>query len=131
MATNWQGMNWIRPEKRLAIYLRDGMACCWCGTSVETEGTILTLDHCRPRCKGGGNEASNLITACKACNSARGSKTLKDFSEYVIEKSGRSIEDTLRHIRNCRKRILPSKDRIEEMKARRTNIVRDCQAQEA
>src|SRR5438128_11454104 len=30
-----QGMNWIRPEKRLALYLRDGLACCYCGEAVE------------------------------------------------------------------------------------------------
>ncbi|KKK72946.1 hypothetical protein LCGC14_2898780, partial [marine sediment metagenome] len=35
-----QGMNWIRPEKRLAIYLRDGLACCYCGATVE-DGTKL------------------------------------------------------------------------------------------
>ena len=41
------GGKWIRPDKRLALYLRDGMACCWCGASVE-EGEHLTLDHVIP-----------------------------------------------------------------------------------
>ena len=33
-----------RPEKRLAIYLRDDMACIYCGIGIEEAGT-LTLDH--------------------------------------------------------------------------------------
>ena len=32
-ATN--GSKWIRPEKRMAIYLRDGLACVYCGEGVE------------------------------------------------------------------------------------------------
>lgn len=75
---NWQGMNWIRKEKRLAIYLRDGMACCYCGASVE-EGTQLTLDHLRCHVNGGGNDTTNLVTACFRCNSA---KTASDVEEF-------------------------------------------------
>jgi len=42
-AKRTQGMNWIRKEKRLAIYLRDGLACGYCGQSIE-DGAKLTLD---------------------------------------------------------------------------------------
>lgn len=31
----------------------------------------ITLDHLVPRSAGGGNEASNLMTACRSCNSQR------------------------------------------------------------
>lgn len=77
-----QGMNWIRPEKRLAIYLRDGLACAWCGNPVE-DGIQLTLDHLRSVGRGGGNEAANLVTACKGCNSSRGTRTVKQFARAV------------------------------------------------
>ena len=40
-----------RPEKRLAIYLRDDMACIYCGIGIEEAGT-LTLDHVRPHSQG-------------------------------------------------------------------------------
>jgi 5-methylcytosine-specific restriction endonuclease McrA len=71
---DWQGMNWIRQEKRLAIYLRDGCACVWCGAKVE-EGAQLTLDHVRCHSAGGSNAASNLVTACKRCNDSRGARS--------------------------------------------------------
>lgn len=82
-----QGMNWIRPEKRLAIYLRDGMACCYCGKAVE-ESARLTLDHLRPYSKGGSNEPTNLVTCCHTCNSARGKRSWRQFAETVAKYLG-------------------------------------------
>jgi hypothetical protein len=79
---DWQGMNWIRQEKRLAIYLRDGCACVWCGAKVE-EGAQLTLDHLRCHSAGGSNAASNLVTACKRCNDSRGARTVREFAKVV------------------------------------------------
>lgn len=80
----WQGMNWIRQEKRLAIYLRDGMACMWCGSGVDN-GAQLTLDHIKPHSKGGSNDATNLITCCKRCNDSRGARGVKMFAQAVAE----------------------------------------------
>lgn len=82
----WQGFNWIRKDLRLAIYLRDGMACMWCGTTIE-EGGKLTLDHIQPHSKGGSNVPANLVTACVKCNCSRGNRSAKAFaaaaSQYV------------------------------------------------
>ena len=77
-----QGMNWLRPAKRLAIYLRDGLACAYCGSAIE-DGTKLTLDHLTPHSHGGGNEATNLVTACIKCNSARGNRDYRAFAATV------------------------------------------------
>ena len=95
-------MNWIRPEKRLAIYLRDGMACVYCGAAVEKdEGVKLSLDHVRPYCKGGTNDASNLVTACFECNSKRGAKSLVEFCKNI---AGENADKIMRHVRNCKRR---------------------------
>ena len=69
---NLHGMNWIRGAKRLAIYLRDGFRCGYCGCDLHRakEGQC-SLDHLTPRSAGGSNDASNLITACLSCNVAR------------------------------------------------------------
>lgn len=77
-----QGMNWIRPAKRLAIYMRDGLACVWCGVGVEN-GAKLTLDHVICQKRGGHNGEKNLITACLSCNSSRGSRTISKFAAAV------------------------------------------------
>lgn len=75
-----QGMNWLRPAKRLAIYLRDGLACAYCGEGIEA-GAKLTLDHLTPHSHGGTNEAMNLVTACHRCNSARGNRDWREFAD--------------------------------------------------
>lgn len=76
------GSKWIRPDKRLSIYLRDGLACAYCGDSIEN-GASLSLDHVIPYSKGGSNEASNLTTCCKRCNSSRGNRPMEEFAEAV------------------------------------------------
>lgn len=63
---------WIRREKRIAIYIRDGFRCCYCGTDLSNAtNREMGLDHLKPQCDGGSNDATNLVTACLACNSAR------------------------------------------------------------
>lgn len=68
--SNANGSKWIRPEKRIRIYARDGWRCLWCDARAS-EGAQLTLDHFQARDAGGGNEADNLLTACFGCNSKR------------------------------------------------------------
>lgn len=76
----WQGMNWIRKEKRLAIYIRDNFTCTCCGASLKNAAPgNVALDHLMPRSAGGSNEAANLVTICRACNSSRGDKPWVDF----------------------------------------------------
>jgi len=79
-------MRWIRLEPRLAIYLRDDLTCAWCGQSAR-DGVELTLDHCKPRNKGGDNKPSNLVTSCFTCNSSRGEKSLSKFSKIAAKKN--------------------------------------------
>lgn len=107
MATTqkWGGRKWIRDEKRLAIYLRDGLACAYCGATVE-DGAQLSLDHLLPRSKGGSNKADNLVTCCTRCNSSRGNRSVRAFCRAVADylnhgAVGATIES---HVRNCSRR---------------------------
>ena len=118
---NWNGMNWIRQEKRLAIYLRDGCACIYCGATLE-EGAILSLDHVKPHVKGGSNSERNLVTCCKKCNSSRGDRPVEEFAVDVAKyvNHGVTAESILASIRsNTRKSIKEFKIQAKEMIARR------------
>ena len=99
---NRYGRNWIRPEKRLALYLRDGLACVYCGDSLE-DGAQLTLDHLRPVSQGGGHDATNLVTACTHCNSSRKARTVRGFCRAVAGYLDHDIEarEIERHVRRC------------------------------
>jgi|GEM_PF-1026511 len=105
--TNWQGMNWITQEKRLAIYLRDGCACAYCGASIE-QGAQLTLDHLVPHAKGGTNHETNLVTCCHRCNSSRGDRAVATFAKSVAGYVNHGVKpaDILAHIKNSTRRSL-------------------------
>lgn len=79
---NWQGMNWIRQDKRLAIYHRDGFACVYCGEGSD-DGKGLSLDHVLAHELGGSNDEDNLVTSCPGCNSAKAHRTLRSWLQYL------------------------------------------------
>jgi len=88
----WQGMNWIRKNKRIAIYVRDGHKCIYCGITkaqAKRRGVLITLDHVEPRELGGCNSVHNLVTACLSCNTSKGDKTRDEYVEYVKNTHGK------------------------------------------
>lgn len=103
----WHGQKWLRDDKRLAIYLRDGLACCWCGTAIE-DGDQLTLDHIIPHSAGGKNEETNIVTACRRCNSSRGDRSIQVFAVAVATylNHGHDPKKILAHIRRTVRRPL-------------------------
>lgn len=87
----WNGAKWIRREKRLAIYARDGFECVYCQTHEN-----LSLDHLHPRSKGRDNRSRNLVTACRMCNMQRGDRVWWSFAG----------DDAAKRIRRNRRRGL-------------------------
>ena len=84
----------IRPTTRLAIYLRDGFICVWCGRDLHRSDPFgITLDHLVPHDLGGSNSPSNLVTACRSCNCRRGSANWRGWAgnSRVIKRVERLI----------------------------------------
>jgi hypothetical protein len=123
-----QGMNWIRPAKRLAIYLRDGLACVWCDATVE-DGAILTLDHLTPQSSGGSNHERNLVTSCRRCNSSRGHRSTKSFAIVVAAylDHGVKAETILTHVKSTIKGKLDIAS-AKALIARRGGFVAACRS---
>jgi 5-methylcytosine-specific restriction endonuclease McrA len=58
-------------------------------TFEEWYNASLTIDHVKPIKHGGSNDDSNLVVACHACNSFKGSidcNTLEDAKKVVAQK---------------------------------------------
>jgi 5-methylcytosine-specific restriction endonuclease McrA len=53
-----------------AILKAHGYRCSWCG-AMQSASNRLTRDHYIPLSKGGSNFASNIVPACKVCNSEK------------------------------------------------------------
>jgi hypothetical protein len=51
---------------------RFGARCAYCGVHEDTVGATLTVDHHRPRSKGGTDEEENLVYSCPRCNEHKG-----------------------------------------------------------
>ncbi len=64
---------------REGIKARDGHKCVYCGSSEN-----LTVDHVRPKSKGGTDTADNLVTACRPCNQAKGSMHVDVFMQSQV-----------------------------------------------
>lgn len=50
--------------------------CAYCGAQPER----LTLDHLLPVARGGAHTASNVVPACKSCNSSKGARRPTGFA---------------------------------------------------
>ena len=117
-------MNFVRQTTRLAIYLRDGLACGYCGHAAE-DGAQLTLDHLRPYSAGGSNDPSNLVTCCQRCNSSRGTRPVATFARAVAEYLGHGADaqEITAHVRRTVRRALPRAE-ARELIARRGSVAR-------
>ena len=66
-------------EVRLKALARDGYVCFYCGA----ENKDMTIDHIIPISKAPELAISleNMVTACKPCNSSKGSRSQGSFLE--------------------------------------------------
>jgi 5-methylcytosine-specific restriction endonuclease McrA len=53
---------------------RGERVCSYCGSEDD-----LTRDHVMPRSRGGLNDESNKVWACRSCNSAKGNRTPEEW----------------------------------------------------
>jgi len=58
---------------RLNIYMRDAWTCQYCYEKKPTKD--LTFDHVLPRAQGGKTNWTNIVTACRPCNSRKEDRT--------------------------------------------------------
>ena len=61
------------------VWAADGFKCAYCGAKMGD--VLMTIDHFRPLEFGGVNNETNYLTACKACNKAKGNQEPIAFCE--------------------------------------------------
>ncbi len=62
---------------RFNVFLRDMFKCQYCGCRCSTQS--LTFDHVIPRSRGGRTNWENVVSACVACNHAKGRYLLREL----------------------------------------------------
>ena len=65
------------PLTRRAVLDRDSHACAYCG------GRADTIDHVRPRSRGGIHAWTNVVAACARCNHRKGDRLLGEIGWHL------------------------------------------------
>jgi 5-methylcytosine-specific restriction endonuclease McrA len=63
-----------RSISRRGVFARDGHRCQYCGSRADS------IDHVRPRSRGGQHTWENVVAACRSCNSAKRDRLLGETS---------------------------------------------------
>lgn len=77
----------ISKSLRFDVFQRDHFTCQYCGRKAPD--VVLEVDHIKPVARGGGNEITNLVTACEECNNGKSAKKLG--TSVSMEKKQREL----------------------------------------
>jgi 5-methylcytosine-specific restriction endonuclease McrA len=65
------------PLTRRAVLDRDAHQCVYCGVRADT------IDHVRPRSRGGQHIWTNVVAACARCNHRKGDRLLSELGWHL------------------------------------------------
>lgn len=63
----------------LTAWEKSNGACWYCGAFLSQNSPELTIDHLRPRSRGGTDLADNLVLCCRRCNTLKGVGTVEEL----------------------------------------------------
>lgn len=69
---------------RINIYMRDGWTCQYCKERKPVKD--LTFDHVLPRAQGGKTSWTNIVTACRPCNSDKEDRTPEQAGMKLLKR---------------------------------------------
>lgn len=100
----------VPPLSNRQLFLRDSHLCMYCGKQFPEY--LLTRDHLLPLSRGGRDCWSNVVTACRACNHAKGARTPEEAqmtllavpfvpnrAEYLVLSNRRILVDQMAFLR--------------------------------
>ena len=65
-----------------SLFSRDRNLCAYCGDTFSL--SHLSRDHVMPKCEGGRDVWTNVVTACKPCNIKKGRKILETTTMKLL-----------------------------------------------
>lgn len=86
-----------RLSTRESVLLRDKFKCQYCGNYGDS------VDNLIPVCRGGNNDASNLVASCTSCNQEKAGWLPL---EYFFVKNNADIKQAFVTCRFCKKMLL-------------------------
>lgn len=80
----------ISKRLRFEVFKRDLFTCQYCGATPPD--AIMEVDHIDPVACGGGDEETNLVTACFDCNRGKAAVSLTVVPESLAARAARVNE---------------------------------------
>lgn len=80
----------LSKRTRFEVFKRDAFTCQYCGRTPPD--VVLHCDHIEPVAEGGGDEITNLVTACIDCNLGKSDVPLSVVPESLAERAERIAE---------------------------------------
>ena len=71
----------LTKAERQEVYDKTGGHCAYCGCYITPRE--MQTDHVVPLRKGGADEISNMLPACRSCNHYKSTLTIKQFRECI------------------------------------------------
>jgi len=65
--------------------------CWYCGRELTYAG--MYVEHQTPRRRGGGSRIENLVPACTLCNNRKGSRTVAEFRQDILDRFRRRASE--------------------------------------
>lgn len=67
--------------KRAQVYAKYDGYCAYCGRKIAFKD--MTIDHIKPKGKGGSSELSNLNPSCRLCNKTKATLSIEEFRKEI------------------------------------------------
>ena len=110
-AQNKYSKRTIPPLTNRELFFRDAYLCLYCGHKFND--SLLTRDHVVPVSKGGKDKWSNVVTACRHCNTRKGDRRPEDanmpllaipyvpnWAEYLALSNRRILADQMEFLKS-------------------------------
>lgn len=101
----------VPPLNNRELFRRDHYICIYCMGAFRDNQ--LTRDHVIPRCRGGDDSWTNVVTACRACNQKKDGRTpeeanmillaipyVPNYAEWLALRNRRILEDQMEFLKS-------------------------------
>lgn len=98
----------ISKRLRFEILRRDGFQCRYCG--AKAPDATLAVDHVTPKALGGTDDPTNLVAACRDCNTGKSSvapdaQTVADVDQDALDWA-RRVKKAIELLRDAEARLV-------------------------
>lgn len=83
----------LTKTERQQAYGKCNGHCGYCGAKIDYKD--MQIDHMEPLRRGGADDLSNMLPACRSCNHYKATLTVEEFRGYLAGIPRRLMRDSI------------------------------------